>query len=505
MRYKFKTKPYAHQVRALKFAIRKFKNNEPGVAFLMEPRTGKTKTTIDTLACLHHMYGLRKVLIVAPNRVLGTWVQEIAAHCPLVVQTIIWDADARQDMLPKSMGPYDMQIVLVNFEAFGQPGKRLPSGRRSVASGRFKHRQKLQRWVGTDNAAGVIDESHKIKNPSGKAANMIVSMRDLFRWRFILTGTPVTKAKRAFDIFMQWQWLNPARFDSWGPTVDTFRNHTGRWINRHGWPQWVGPKPQGMLDLQRGIHADGLVVRRHECFDLPPREDRIIRVPLKQSAKHYDEMAEEMVTQLANGKIATASIPLVVTLRLMQITSGHVGIPETRIVRGHPKLVSVPHRVGFEKIRVLKELLQEEMLERDEKVVIAARFVHDLNAITKLCKSLHLPVWEIRGKIHRRVSDESIRDFRVHDGAGAMVIQPSAASLGIDLSTAAHMVWYSLTPSYVDWTQACDRIALSRVSTTFTYLLATGTVDELAYETLQEDGNVSRAILDKPERILRHG
>jgi hypothetical protein len=50
-----------------------------------------------------------------------------------------------------------------------------------------------------------------------------------------------------------------------------------------------------------------------------------------------------------------------------------------------------------------------------------------------------------------------------------------------------------------------DRIALSRVSTSFTYLLAENTVDEVLYDTLQLDGQVARAILDKPEVILRPG
>ena len=65
------------------------------------------------------------------------------------------------------------------------------------------------------------------------------------------------------------------------------------------------------------------------------------------------------------------------------------------------------------------------------------------------------------------------------------------------------MLWYSLTPSFVKYTQMCDRIALSRKSTTFHYLLAQDTVDEVLYDTLMEDGQVTRAILDKPEKLLR--
>jgi SNF2 family DNA or RNA helicase len=504
VKYAPKTRPYKHQVAGIKKAMHQFKQGL-GVAFLFEPRTGKTKTTIDTLSILHKMKGLRRVVVIAPNRVLDTWVEQFHIHCPYIVQTIVWDSKARQQPLPTQLGPYAMQVLIVNYEAFGQPGRKTASGRRSKANGRFKHRQLILRWLGGDDAACVVDEGHKLKAPQGKASTMIVSMRPMFRYRFLLTGTPQTKAKRAHDLFMQWQWVNPDRFASWGSTVEDFKNHTGRWISQNGFPQWTSARPAGMEDLRRGMHKDGLVILRENCLDLPARNpDRIIKVKLGPSAKHYREMAQDMVTKIKDGVVAEASIPLVVTLRLSQITSGFVGVQETRVVRGKPKLVSVPHRVGFEKLNALEELLKEEVIDRDEKVVIAARFVSDLNAIQTLCEALGIPHWSIRGGMSREASSESLRAFRAHDDAGAIIIQPAAASLGIDLSTASHMIWFSLVSSWTDYTQACDRIALSPVATTHTYLLAEGTVDELMYASLQEDTNVARFIMTNPDVILPH-
>lgn len=496
VRYKFKTRPYAHQREGIRFVFNQWRQGL-GAALLFEPRTGKTKTAIDSLSILHLKAGVRKVLVVAPNRVLGTWVEEFHTHCPLLVQTIIWDKDARKTPLPKSMGPYDLQVVITNFEAFSTPGRRTRSGRRSRASGRFKHRSILRSWIGDEYAAAVIDEGHKIKSPSGKAANAIVSMRDDFEFRLLLTGTPVTKARRAHDIYMLWQWVNPRRFAKWGATVEAFKNHVGIWTQKHGFPQWLKERSEGMEDLRRGLHADGMVVKRADCFDLPPKADRTINVPLSAtSMKHYNEMAEEMVTRLRDGKIAEASIPLVVTLRLLQITSGFIGISED----GEP---SIPHTIGDEKLRVLQELLEEEVVEREEKVVIAARFKYDLTHIEQLCRRLKIRVWAIRGGVSRADTDRAIRSFRTYDdGPAAMVMQPSAGSLGIDLSTANHMIWYSLTHSWVDWTQSCDRIALSNRSTTFTYLTVPNSVDSLVRRALMNDTDVSRMILSDPASIL---
>lgn len=499
-RYTWRTRPYRHQLRAVRFTVGRFKRGIPHAALLMEPRTGKTKVTIDTLCILHQLYGLRKAVVICPNRVIGTWVAEFAAHAPLVVHTHIWDRSGRnRGVIPQPAGAHDLMVVLVNYEAFGTPGRRLASGRRSRSTGRFKHRKALRDWIAGDPCAGVLDESHKIKSPSGKAANLIVSTRDDFTYRLILTGTPVTKAKRAHDIYMQWQWLNPERFARWGATSDAFRNHTGRWVNKFGFPLWVGAREQGMRDLHRGIHEDAFSVTRAQCFDLPGRlPDRIVPITLTpKTAKHYDEMAEECITWLESGEVVEASIPLVATLRLLQITSGFVG------VRDEGAKLTRSVRLAYEKLRALQDILVDDVLEHDDKMVIAARFKADLNAITKLCAKLKIPLWSIRGGVSREQSDRAIVEFRKHNDAGVMLVQPRAASLGIDLSTASQMVWYSLTPSYVDWTQTNDRIALSPQSTVHTYLLAQGTVDEVAYHALQADHDMARLILKRPEILRR--
>lgn len=499
MRYPFKTKPYAHQVEGIRHCFRQFREGH-GAALLFEPRTGKSKTAIDVVAALHLKANVRRVLIIAPNRVMGTWVEQFHIHCPVIAQTIVWDRKGRKTMLPRDMGAYDIQVVITNFEAFGTPGRRTASGRRSKANGRFKIRSMIRKWLGDEPGVCIIDEGHKIKNPSGKAASMIVSMRDDFMFKLLLTGTPVTKARRAHDIFMLWQWVNPHRFEDWGSTVDEFKNHIGKWTNKNGFPQWLRAKESGMADLQRGIHKDGMVIRREDCFDLPAvMPPRIIPVRLRASAQAYRDMAEDMVHQLEDGVIAEASIPLVVTLRLLQICGGHVGV----LTPAGDRMASVSYEVGTEKLDALEELLVEETLENEEHVVIAAKFKSELNAIARLCKRLQIDVHTLRGGMRRDATDAAIRAFRKRTGrATVMLVQPDAASLGIDLSTASHMIWYSLTPSWVNWTQCCDRIALSGVANTFTYLQVPHSVDSLLYESLLNDTDVSRRILTHPRELL---
>lgn len=482
--------PYRHQKDAVRFALRRFREGRH-VALFMEMRTGKTRTSIDVAGALHLRNGLRKVVVVAPARVLGVWASEIPRFFPYTSHVHVWDAAARKHPIPEVPG-VDVAFLLVNIDAFATPGKKLPSGRRSKATGRFRYRALIEKWLGGTTSMCILDESHKIKNASGKAANMLVSMREMFTYRMILTGTPVTKANRIHDIYMQWKFLNPDVLTTraWASTSEDFRQHTGKWAQNTGFPIWRGPREEGIADVKRMITPDSVIVRREDCFDLPPREVRILPVALSQATRaHYDEMAASMVTQIKEGVIAEAAIPLVVTLRLLQMTSGFVSVDK------------VPHTIGCEKREALTDYLANEIIEKDEKVVIAARFQYDLDTIAEVCNDLSLDWWAVRGGMKRVDTDRAIDTFKRAE-TGAMIVQPQAASLGIDLSSASNMVWYSLTYAYTDFVQCCDRIALSRASTTFNYLLATGTVDELVYEVLQSDGEVARAIMENPERIM---
>lgn len=503
MKYRFKTKPYRHQVRAIK----KLVHNGFGGALLMDPRTGKTKTTIDYLSMLNQAGKVDRVVIVCPAGVMDVWVEQFHDHCPRRFHTIVWDKDERKAGLPKVSARHDLTVLIVNYEAFATPGPRTASGRRSKRAGRFKTRQLLQKWMDGKPTAIVLDESHKIKSPSGKAANMLVGMASDFAYRVILTGTPVTKAKRVFDIYMQWKFLNPKRFADL-PTVGDFKEHYAKWTTRNGYPQWLGER--NMEELRERIHADAFVVKRDECFDLPPREDQVIKVPLKSSGRLYDELAENMVAEVETlrelydvpkakrtneitNEIHTieASIKLVLTLRLSQITGGCATTDEGKLIR-----------VGSEKITVLKGLLAD-VFENEEKVVVAARFKPDLTAAQRIGVEHDVPTFRISGGVSREDRTAAIRAFRDHDGPALFVVQPAAGSLGIDLSAASRMVWFSLTPSWTDFTQCCDRIALSRKSTTFTYLLAEGTVDEVLYEALKTDGQIHERIMQRPDLLLR--
>ena len=91
MNYKFKTKPYAHQMTALEKSW-----NRETYAYFMEMGTGKTKVLIDNAAMLYDKGKIMVLLIIAPKGVVGTWYnQELPTHLPDHIEnvTILWQAN----------------------------------------------------------------------------------------------------------------------------------------------------------------------------------------------------------------------------------------------------------------------------------------------------------------------------------------------------------------------------------------------------------------------------
>lgn len=504
-KYRFKKRPYKHQ----KDAIRKLLKNGFGGALLMEPRTGKTKVVVDYTEILHQNFGVNRVLVVGPVVAIQVWIDQLAENMTSPYRLTIWDRKGRkQEELPK-YGKDILDIVIMNYDAFSTPGAvRLHrSGphkgkpvtdaegnqlRSKSRGGRYDMKKKIKLW---QPQLMILDESHRIKSPSAKKSTALHSIGPVADYRVLMTGTVVTKSKRLYDVYSQWKFLNPERFGEM--TFAEFKARYGRWVSMDKYSKWVGSRNEAELhDL---IHLDAFSITREECYDLPKQTTQIIPVQLEESAKLYDQMAEDMVARIHTGEITEASIRLVQRLRLQQITSG---ISKTTPTEKYPngRLVTV----GEEKLRMIESRL-EDLMEADEKVVIGAHFKSDIAKLEALGKRLKVPVYSIHGGIKMKDRAQIPNQFKKVSGGAIFIGQPAAAGEAIDLSCASILQWYSLPSSWVNFRQFSDRIALSEKPTFHEFYLAAGTIDFLMYETLMEDGDIGKKMIQSPERLLRIG
>ena len=197
MNYKFKTKPYAHQLTALEKSW-----NKETFAYFMEMGTGKTKVLLDNAAMLYDKGKINGVLIVAPKGVIGTWHnQEIPAHLPDHIENVVilWQANITKKQQEKLDSLFEsdvsLHILIMNVEAFSTD----------------KGRVFADKFLNCHETLMVIDESTTIKTPTAKRTKSIIHLSQKAKYRRIMTGSPVTK--NPLDLFSQCQFLDPWLLD----------------------------------------------------------------------------------------------------------------------------------------------------------------------------------------------------------------------------------------------------------------------------------------------------
>ena len=175
MNYKFKLKPYAHQLTALEKSW-----NRETYAYFMEMGTGKTKVLIDNMSMLYDKGKINGALIIAPKGVVKTWhEQELPNHLPNHIEnvTVLWQSNitkkqqASLDLLSKT--GTELHILIMNVEAL--------STKKGVDFA-FK-------FLNSHNALMAVDESTTIKTPTAKRTKNILGLGRKSKYRRIMTGS----------------------------------------------------------------------------------------------------------------------------------------------------------------------------------------------------------------------------------------------------------------------------------------------------------------------------
>lgn len=443
--YRYKTKPYRHQVVALKKLMR-----NGGGGLFMEMGTGKTKPVIDFCAAMAVKRNPRlpaiRALVVCPLSVISVWHDEIATHDPF----------ADNDF----MG-VDWRIV--NYDKVWRPHVY----------------DELAEWI-TGHVI-IADESHKIKTPGARRSRALHMLGQRAAFRIIMTGTPI--AKNPLDLYSQFKFLEPAVF---GTEFAQFK----RQYAIYGGPGGHEVKKFiNLKQLNRKIQPLTYQITKEECLDLPAKTHELIRVDLDESRKVYDQLARHSIVEFEGEEVIT---PIVLTrlLRLSQLTGGWLKGDNYK-------------RVGKEKQRVTGGLL-ENMYESDvRKVVIFCRFLRELGDVGQLARSHGYKLLTFHGGADQSRRERALAAFDATSTPTVFAAQISTGSLGISLTSASNAIFYSHTYNYAEFEQACDRLHRlgQQHPVTYYHLLARDSVDELVWMALKTKRNLAKLVLKYPKLI----
>ncbi len=457
-----KVTPYEHQKQAYAFACRKFglmgnARTSDGVALLMEMGCGKTITSVGITGALFKTGHVDRVLVVCPLSIVGVWQQEFARFADFNYElTVLKGSCAKKKEMLSVMPDEGLQIVVVNYESTWRIQEALEAFAPDLI---------------------IADEAHKIKEARTSQSKCLHALGDLARYKLLLTGTVITN--KELDVFSQYRYLNRQIY---GSSFYQFRN---RYFDMVGYGNHIPRFKAWMLDdfLQK-MHSIAYRVTKEECLDLPDIIEEIREVELEPKAmKMYRELEEKSYTALDEGEVSVVNV-LTKLLRLSQLTGGH--LPDDG---GDSTMVSKA------KLEALEDIIDASLSE-NKKLVVMARFVAELDDIQELLEKKGIGYACVRGGVTNRA--EEIARFQEEEDCKVFVGQLAAAGLGITLTAASTMVFYSLDHSMSNFEQAKARI--HRVSQKndclYIYLIAKGTVDKKVLKSLRSKVDLAKLLVD---------
>lgn len=473
----YKTEPLPHQLVALEY----LKHNT-AFALFMEMGTGKTKTSIDDIA-YHYINGnIRTAIVIAPNGVHRNWADlEIPKHMPDNIDYLsyAWDNFATKESsknFQKFLEHDGLKIFTVNYEALN-------------STKNFKIIKDL-----CVNCIMILDESTRIKNPYAKTTVLIngrrtpkqeiKGLRDFAKIRRILTGTPITNSP--LDLYSQCYFLNPEYLG--------FRNFIA-FRNTYAIMKELNTKngnKQSISVIDRYVNTDELSnkiqafsyrVMKSDCLDLKPKKYLKVHYNLSSEEKErYTEMREQNYTELVDlegvSHSIVAQIALTKMLRLRQLLGGFVTTETGDMLK----------IIENSRLKTLKVLLSQ----LEGKTIIWAVFREEIKMIDELLGAESVMYY---GGISRSDRSKAILDFQ-NGNKKYFIGNPRAAGLGLTLTSATNVVYYSNDYSLELRQQSEDRAHRHGQLETVSYydLIARGTIDEKIILALRNKQNIARLI-----------
>lgn len=456
MNYKFKTKPYKHQVVALKRAWQ-----QGYLALLWEPGTGKTKLIVDWACALWQREKIQTIMIVCPLSVIGVWEEEFETHATVPYHFIPIDAKTKDLTIVSN----DLNVVVVNYDLAWRRKELLDQLRPNMV---------------------IADESQRIKRPNARRTRFMTGLNRA-PYRAVLTGTPTPKSY--LDLFSQWKFLH---YRTFGTRVADFRH---RYIVMGGFmgKQIVGY--DNVKELKQKVKKDASIVLKRTALDLPEQIYQRIPIDLEPAAQaHYDKMAYEFFLELERGDVSDAKNAAVKILRLQQITGGWIKSDEGNT-----------YQLSEQKIKTTQDLLHD-LWENDEPVVVFARFIPEVQAIAQLGADAGVRTYVLRGATGRAHRDSLRRDFQAKGGPSLFVAQIQTGGLGITLHRSHQVIFYSVTYALDDYIQACDRVHRigQEYKVTYRHIVARSTVDVDIYAALRRKQDIMKIIMDDHSKVAQY-
>ena len=457
----------------------------PNGANFSVPGAGKTTVAYAVYDAERTAGRVQQMLVVAPLSAFESWTTEVRECFP---------TDRHPVVVPYlDEVPSDAEVLLVNYHRLGG------------------HYEDLARWVAARPTLVLLDEAHRMKRGwNGAFGSACLSIAFLAARRDILTGTPAPQSPQDLVALLDYLWpgqarrVLPASALVTPPPADA-----GHQVAAAIAPLFVRTR-KGELDLL----APELRVVQVEPDDL----QRQIYTALRD---RYAGQLQVNMTDRANlarmGDVFMYLLEAATNPQLLSAGSGAEDEPEFR----HPPLDVPP---GSRLWDLLQQYSQYETpakftqlaqliatnAEQGRKTLVWTNFVRNLRTLERMLAG-HQPAL-IYGGIPPEMSDPTaprtreseLARFRTDDACKVLLANPAAMSEGVSLHHDCHdAIYLDRTFNAGQYLQSIDRIHRLGLpagqSTRITFLVSTGTIDEVVDDRIKEKARRLGEMLDDPD------
>lgn len=406
---------------------------------------------------------ISRMLVVSPKSIVTVWEQEFEkfAAYPFTAAVLDGDSGKKADTI-RHMNGSGLQVVIVNYESC------------------WRLESEIVRW---EPELIVCDESSKIKNPQAKCSKALHRLGRLSRFNLILTGTPITNSP--LDFFSQYKFLDESIF---GGSFYSFRCKyaiLGGFQNH----QIVGYKH--LNELVEKAHSIAYRIRIDEAVELPEFVEEIRPIKLERKAQQiYDGIDKESYAELMGGEVLARNV-LTRLLRLSQVTGGFIRDDTNGIVEA----------VSHAKLEALEDII-DSCMDEGKKLVVFARFVPEIDAISAMLRKKGIGYALIKGDVTDRA--EQVERFQTDPDTRVFIGQLQTTGMGLTLTAASVCVYYSLDFSFANYEQSRARIR--RIGQTkrgvYIHLVCKDTIDETVMAALKKKANVASLLVDDYKQLI---
>lgn len=465
--YTPKTKPYPHQLTALRHM-----QGKAAFALFMEQGTGKTKVMIDR-ACELYMNGaITGVLVVSKKGVHRQWIDsELPVHCGVPWMGEHWDGKTLHPNLNES-GRH------LKWAAFNYDGLKSKTGEKFSESFCRAHKGKLMI---------IADESQEIKNASSGRHKALTKLAAWSSHRALATGTPI--AKDLMDEWAQLKWLDE---DIIGIRYKTA--FMRRYCVMGGFQNRAVIGHVNVEDFKERTAPYVYRATKDEIGILPKQYNTWTFDLSDAQRTHIKELKKEFETTLQGGELVLGTLGVTRLLRIQQICSGFA-------VDEDECLTEVMSPATNPRLNAMCEWLEA----GEGKALIWFRFREEARLIADRLRQTKVDFVEYHGGTNDKDRASAVASFMNPNGAQVFIANPQSAGTGLNLQgLCSRALYFSNSFSAIDRWQSEDRI--HRIGTknivTFTDLIGKGAIDHYILRNLQKKKSLSKLVLDDIREIL---